>query len=319
MHFTCYLCIIDNEPDWQRKPTRYMAFTESIKIDPFKGISTLTVECIIHLHSLLSRHYGDLPEMEPVSPPGIKDKGMLESAVMRQQTGSLGWYKYSDPFTNCSTLVFGLIKNHPFFNGNKRVALLALIKHLYCNGFVLNPNLKMLDLYALLIAVADGKMVEFLNKHDKKATGQKPWNQIVKKVAMNDDETVEYVGFWLKRNSINKDQGTASNTKFAHLREILKAKGIEVRQEGAKIILWQEIQPTILGIRIGSKKIVNRKEYSIGNTRTHISKVIINSIRKDYGLSNQDGFDNASFFNDADFIDEAIIKYKRIIYKLSRT
>ena len=104
-------------------------------------VYTLNKECIIDLHNLLSKNVHLLEEMDPVEPPGVKNDGMLESAIERQNTGFGGFYKYPTYYSNCATLVYGIIKNHSFHNGNKRAGLLALIKHLYVNGYVLNPKI----------------------------------------------------------------------------------------------------------------------------------------------------------------------------------
>jgi len=55
-------------------------------------------------------------------------------SVYRQLTGYEGRYKYPLPLSNAAALVYGLCCDHPFYNGNKRLALVALIVHLDRNG-----------------------------------------------------------------------------------------------------------------------------------------------------------------------------------------
>jgi prophage maintenance system killer protein len=75
--------------------------------------------------------------------------------VSRQTVGSGEYYKYPDLYSNCSTLVYGLIKNHSFHNGNKGVGFLAMLKHLYINGQVILPDVKHNEIYELLRSLAD--------------------------------------------------------------------------------------------------------------------------------------------------------------------
>ena len=124
-------------------------------------VRCLDTEAVIQLHELLSNNIHLLEQMDPVEPKGVKNFGLLESAVNRQFTGLAEYYKYPDCFSNVATLVYGVIKNHAFHNGNKRAGLLVLIKHLYLNGYVLNPGLKSDEIYDIVVAIADTKLKAF--------------------------------------------------------------------------------------------------------------------------------------------------------------
>jgi death-on-curing protein len=67
---------------------------------------------------------------------GIRDEGLLDSALARPVNRA----NY-DPDTDCATLAadyaFGLAKNHPFIDGNKRTAFVAMVLCLALNGFQL--------------------------------------------------------------------------------------------------------------------------------------------------------------------------------------
>jgi hypothetical protein len=75
-----------------------------------KRIHLLSTDCVKELHNLLSDNYKVFKDMEPISPSGVKNINMLESAVFRQKTGSGDYYKYDNEFTNCATLIFGVAK-----------------------------------------------------------------------------------------------------------------------------------------------------------------------------------------------------------------
>ena len=60
---------------------------------------------------------------------GVRDMGILESALFRPQTGY-----YPDLIAEASALWESLAMNHPFIDGNKRVAIAATFTFLYGNG-----------------------------------------------------------------------------------------------------------------------------------------------------------------------------------------
>jgi death-on-curing protein len=64
---------------------------------------------------------------------GVRDIGLLESALARPQ--NLHAYGESDPAALAATYAFGILKNHPFIDGNKRTGFLAAALFLEANGF----------------------------------------------------------------------------------------------------------------------------------------------------------------------------------------
>ncbi len=68
---------------------------------------------------------------------GLRDRGLLESAVSRAENKAY-YEPDSTPGVVAASLSLGLIKNHAFIDGNKRVGLAALIAFLYLNGYRLN-------------------------------------------------------------------------------------------------------------------------------------------------------------------------------------
>ncbi len=89
---------------------------------------------------------------------GVRDEGLLESALARPQQ----LYAYGDPVPDLSdlaaALAYGLARNHPFLDGNKRTAAVACETFLELNGATLEAN--DLDLYPIYLALAEGKLPE---------------------------------------------------------------------------------------------------------------------------------------------------------------
>lgn len=85
----------------------------------------LTVADVLALHTILVRRYGGAP--------GVRDSGALEAALFRPQTGY-----YADVVAEAAALFESIAVNHPFVDGNKRVAFAAVDVFLRINGWRLH-------------------------------------------------------------------------------------------------------------------------------------------------------------------------------------
>lgn len=63
----------------------------------------------------------------------VRDEGLLESALARPQ--NLAGYGEADAFALAAAYAFGVIRNHPFIDGNKRTGFIAAVMFLELNGF----------------------------------------------------------------------------------------------------------------------------------------------------------------------------------------
>lgn len=66
--------------------------------------------------------------------PGIRDHGLLESALARPLASFGGQRLYPTPVEKAAALAHGVVKNHPFIDGNKRTATVLMITLLRFNG-----------------------------------------------------------------------------------------------------------------------------------------------------------------------------------------
>ena len=109
----------------------------------------ITARIAIAIHDEAIYEFGGLA--------GIRDQGLLESAVDRPHN-LLAYRPGSSIFELTASLCFGVAKNHPFNDGNKRTALLSTRAFLYLNGQVLEPAQQ--DEVATMVAVADNSLNE---------------------------------------------------------------------------------------------------------------------------------------------------------------
>jgi len=109
----------------------------------------LSKSAVIHLHDEGLAAFG--------GPIGIRDGGMLESALMRPQQQYAYAYERDIPHL-AAAYGYGLAKNHPFVDGNKRAAFLAVGLFLLLNGFRLNASQP--DATMTILRLAAGELTE---------------------------------------------------------------------------------------------------------------------------------------------------------------
>ena len=87
---------------------------------------------------------------------GMRDVGLFESALYRPE--NLAVYGTPDVFACAAAYAYGLTKNHPFVDGNKRVAFLACGLCLYLNGYRLTAS--QVEATLTMLALAAGELGE---------------------------------------------------------------------------------------------------------------------------------------------------------------
>ncbi len=115
-----------------------------------------TVVEVITVHARLIARFGGLP--------GIRDRGALEGALARPQSGY-----YDDLIQEAAALWESLSQNHPFVDGNKRVAVTVTAAFLKVNGCQLEFD--DLDAFSFLVHLYEtgrmrfGELEAWLRRH----------------------------------------------------------------------------------------------------------------------------------------------------------
>lgn len=108
----------------------------------------LDLDIVIDMHSEQLAMFG--------GPDGIRDMGMLESALARPQNR---WhYGETDMASLAAAYAFGLARNRPFVDGNKRIAFHALVVFLRLNGIAFAPPPA--EATAMILSLAAGEVGE---------------------------------------------------------------------------------------------------------------------------------------------------------------
>lgn len=130
------------------------------------SIEFLTVDDVVAAHAdQIARYGGD---------PGLRDPGLLDSAVAQARATFDGEYLHVDIFTMAAAYLFHIVQNHPFLDGNKRAGLVAALLFLEINSIEISAARG--ELYDLTIATAKGRLgkreiAEFLRDHGQTTPG----------------------------------------------------------------------------------------------------------------------------------------------------
>ncbi|PZU22425.1 MAG: type II toxin-antitoxin system death-on-curing family toxin [Shinella sp.] len=114
-------------------------------MNTFKWLSRPAVE-IMHEEQLVE--HGGLP--------GLKDENALEAALARPLNKAA--YGEEDLFALAAAYLYGIVRNHPFSDGNKRTGFLAAFSFLAINGQLLEAE--QAEVIAFVLAVAAGEIDE---------------------------------------------------------------------------------------------------------------------------------------------------------------
>lgn len=122
-------------------------------------------ECIAFHNSLLARFGG---------PDGLRDSNMLDSALDRPR--QLFHYDKPDLFDMAAAYAFGIVKNHPFIDGNKRSALMAAALFMETNGYEFSGSEEQAVIHTLGLAageIREDQYAQWLRDHCA-ANGDRP-------------------------------------------------------------------------------------------------------------------------------------------------
>src|SRR5580658_10145567 len=108
----------------------------------------LTTADALFFHQQLIERYGGAP--------GVRDVGALESALHRPQTGY-----YDTLIHEAAALLESLVQNHPFVDGNKRVAFAVVDVFLRINGYVITGESN--SIYDYLMKLFEDKAFDMEN------------------------------------------------------------------------------------------------------------------------------------------------------------
>ena len=122
----------------------------------------LSKEKVLLLHQLIAQETG--------GSAGVRDMGLLESAVNNAYATFSGEELYKTKAEKAASLAFSLISNHAFVDGNKRIGVYVMLTYLEAEGIKMTCSND--DVVELGLAVASGKMkyddiLQWINRFKK--------------------------------------------------------------------------------------------------------------------------------------------------------
>lgn len=114
------------------------------------GVHFLSVDDVLAIHTNTIGVEG--------GSPGLRDAGLLESAVLMPQQQFGGDYLHKGLAAMAAAYLFHIAQNHAFYDGNKRTAVLAALVFLDINGVDVLPDPD--ELERATLAVAAGEMAK---------------------------------------------------------------------------------------------------------------------------------------------------------------
>ena len=121
----------------------------------------LSLEEVIYIHSEAVRRTG--------GSDGIRDMGLLESAVNAPFQSFGGYDVYPTIYEKAARLGFGLAQNHAFIDGNKRIAALAMLMFLKGNNIEIDCT--EFELFSVILKLAASEitfddLVKWIKNHE---------------------------------------------------------------------------------------------------------------------------------------------------------
>lgn len=286
-------------PNIEREYQRWIELVGSD--DPYATQSTIGLHDVLRAHFLIvdfffEQHYG-------VGGIGPKSVDLLHSSIYRQFVSFGGKDKWPGMYEKCATLLFGLVKDHPFHDANKRTAFLVTIFQL--DRLKRTPRVSQREFEDFIVEVADNRLTKYPR-----------FRELAKE---KEDAEVLFIADFLKRNTREIDKHSCTVT-YHELNQILKRYGFELVNQNKNFIdvVRVELKPKYLGV-VGPNV---RKEYHLAQVgfpgwKKQVGKGALKTVREATGLTAQRGYDSQTLFQGADPLHTLIDMYSEPLRRLA--
>lgn len=236
----------------------------------------LNCEDVLDAHYLICDHF--LKMGEGIAGFGPKDFGLLSSAVSRQLASADGSFVYNDFWDIASSLIFDLINDHPFHDGNKRTAFLISVFFMMENGYI--PSVDITEIEDFTVEIADFKRTN--GRH------------------MDVDEIAPK----FKNMFRKQDNHMSYLVTFNELKNLLKIHGCSIGDPSGNFI----------NVYKGDNRVA---KIGFPGWSKEVSRNAISTVRKFTELLPENGIDAQVFFKDADPLNKLIRHYREPLRRLA--
>lgn len=235
---------------------------------------------------------------DPISPAGVRSEALLESAVARPQTSLDGTPKYPTVEMAAAALLHAVVHNHPFYNGNKRTALVAMLVFLDENGLSLTCEED--ELFKLLLQLAQHALVT-ARRHELP------------------DSEVLHLARWIKERSRWTQKGERP-ISWRRLRRILADFNcvLDTPAVGNRLNISRTVPGKASRFRRPKPREL-RTQTAYTDDGRDVEKGSLNKIRHDLELDDEHGVDSKAFYeNDSLSPSDFVIRYRKTLRRLAR-
>lgn len=227
---------------------------------------------------------------------GPKNPMLLMSAIDRQFAQFEGQMKWSGMHEQLATLIFGLVKNHPFHDANKRTALLTLVYGFYLNSHYFEADKS--DVEDLLVYIASNSLHLFEN-----------YDEFVGRP----DADVCFIADYLKRNTRRMDKRMYLIT-YRELDRKLRQRGFGLECPDKNYIDVVEYSPEHTSVQPAYRRVIH---VAFPGWSRQVAKGDIRKILGACDLTPEQGIDAQVFFYDEDPIYFLTSDYRSQIFSLA--
>lgn len=263
--------------------------------DPYLSKVTIGIHEVLQAHFLLVDYFHDIGE--GLGGVGPKSVNLLHSALSRQFVSFGGQSKWNDRIMICATLMYGLIKNHPFHDANKRTAFLTVLLHLQKIGRT--PIASQEEFEDFTVDISDSQLSKYNGYEKIEGAGV--------------DKDIGFMASFLKKSSRHIDLQTKTIT-YNELNSLIGKRGMYLdNPKNNRIDLIRRVE--LDGSHLTSPKRIAKIGFH-GWSR-EVSKRDIDIVREASKLDARHGYDSQSFFNGMDDPLMLIEKYKEPLERLA--
>jgi len=258
---------------------------------------TLAPEDLARIHQQLVEDFR--ADDDPIEPPGVRSPDLLASAAFRPDTALGKQVKYATAEMATAALVHAVVHNHPFFNGNKRTALVALLVQLDLSNLTLTCT--QAELFRFILRVAQHRIVS-----------------LGRDLA---DREVAWIAEWICANVREVDKSERP-LRWRRLRRLLADFDCEVRPApgvGHRVNVIRTIR-TGTGFLGRPKVRTLRTQVQSAGDGTDADRSTIKKIRGDLELDDDHGIDSLVFYqaSQEQIAEGFIVTYRKTLKRLAQ-
>ncbi len=251
---------------------------------------------VLKAHFLICDYF--VNEGEGIGGFGPRDVNLLVSSVLRQFTGFGGKQKWDSEYLSCASLFYGLIKNHPFYDANKRTAFLTILFKLDKMGRVITSSYDKWE--ELTTRTADDKLPDYSQ---------------FKKFRKDPDSEIRFISWFLKKNTRQRNKRKYVLT-YHQFDKLLRNYGFFLDNPSGNYIYVYKIEKRKRWLGKTAETVKRIMKIGFPGWTREISKNEIQNVLRECKLTDEYGIDSDAFYGRAEPLPSLIPTYHGIFIRL---